>query len=221
VQQKQNIKGFTILELLVVITIVAVVSAVGYPNFMDWRKDREVRAATEDVTSMLSSINTQAQRGYFPLVQFYVVPSVACLSNCKVKFYSKGMSQDSLSNILNAGNPVLCTMTNSGTWNNHQVDFSEKKISVHIADKGAVCFSKDGSYFTKEGRIKNNLNVSLEGRLTSDYIVICTTENATVTGGKCATNQADGLVKPAYLVEWTRFGGISKFKWSGSVWTRL
>ena len=50
---------------------------------------------------------------------------------------------------------------------------------------------------------------------------IKTTENATVTGGKCATNQADGLVKPAYLVEWTRFGGISKFKWSGSVWTRL
>ena len=35
-QQKQDIKGFTILELLVVITIVAIVSAVGYPNFMEW-----------------------------------------------------------------------------------------------------------------------------------------------------------------------------------------
>ena len=71
-QLKQDTKGFTILELLVVITIVAVVSAVGYPNFMDWRKDREVRAATEKVASMLTGISTQAQKGYFPFVQFQV-----------------------------------------------------------------------------------------------------------------------------------------------------
>ena len=67
-QQDQNIKGFTILELLVVITIVAVISAVGYPNFMDWRKDRVVRAAAEKVATMLTGISTQAQKGYFPLM---------------------------------------------------------------------------------------------------------------------------------------------------------
>ena len=55
-QLKQDIKGFTILELLVVITIVAVISAVGYPNFMDWRKDREIRGSMEKVSSMLRSI---------------------------------------------------------------------------------------------------------------------------------------------------------------------
>ena len=60
-QLKQDIKGFTILELLVVITIVAVVSAVGYPNFMDWREDRELRAATEKVSAMITNINTQLQ----------------------------------------------------------------------------------------------------------------------------------------------------------------
>ena len=74
-QQKQDIKGFTILELLVVITIVAVVSAVGYPNFMDWRKDREIRGSMEKVSSMLRSINTQAQRGNYAVVQFMVKPS--------------------------------------------------------------------------------------------------------------------------------------------------
>ena len=71
-QQNQDIKGFTILELLVVITIVAVVSAVGYPNFMDWREDREMRASMEKVSSMLRSINTQVQRGNFAVVQFMV-----------------------------------------------------------------------------------------------------------------------------------------------------
>ena len=58
-QQKQDIKGFTILELLVVITIVAIVSAVGYPNFMEWSEDRKVRKASEQIASMLTNINTQ------------------------------------------------------------------------------------------------------------------------------------------------------------------
>ena len=68
-RQDQNIKGFTILELLVVITIVAIVSAVGYPNFMDWREDREIRAATEKVSTMITNINSQLQRGNFQYVQ--------------------------------------------------------------------------------------------------------------------------------------------------------
>ena len=93
---KQDIKGFTILELLVVITIVAVISAVGYPNFMDWRKDRVVRAAAEKVATMLTGISTQAQKGYFPLVQFQVIPG-----NSNVVFTSKGMTQDTMSIKLN------------------------------------------------------------------------------------------------------------------------
>ena len=68
-QQDQNIKGFTILELLVVITIVAIVSAVGYPNFTSWKKDREVRQAVERAAAMVQSIITQSQRGSYPYVQ--------------------------------------------------------------------------------------------------------------------------------------------------------
>ena len=68
--QDQNIKGFTILELLVVIAIVAIVSAVGYPNFMKWKEDRETRAAMEKVSTMMISLNNLSQRGNFPFVQF-------------------------------------------------------------------------------------------------------------------------------------------------------
>ena len=109
-QQKQDIKGFTILELLVVITIVAVVSAVGYPNFMDWRKDREIRGSMEKVSSMLRSINTQAQRGNYAVVQFMVKPS-----RTSTEFFSKGMSKSTESTIANSsGQNVTCQIVNSG-----------------------------------------------------------------------------------------------------------
>ena len=52
-QQNQDIKGFTLLELLVVITIVIIISAVGYPKFSSWKKDREVRVASENIANMI------------------------------------------------------------------------------------------------------------------------------------------------------------------------
>ena len=99
-QQKQDIKGFTILELLVVITIVAIVSAVGYPNFMEWSEDRKVRKASEQIASMLTNINTQLQRDNFQYVQFQIIPGgtssttirtkgIANITSCK-----RGMSND-------------------------------------------------------------------------------------------------------------------------------
>ena len=55
----QDIKGFTILELLVVITIVAIISGIAYPNFSKWKKDREVRYVAEKITGMITNISTQ------------------------------------------------------------------------------------------------------------------------------------------------------------------
>ena len=174
-QQKQDIKGFTLLELLVVITIVAVVSAVGYPNFMDWRKDREIRASMERVSSMLRSINTQVQRGNYAVVQFMVKPSTT-----SSEFFSKGMSKSAESTIANtSGQNVTCQILNSGYWTNHQVEYSKYDVATNIKSSGAVCFSKDTRYFLKEGKLSNQLNVSIEGRLTNNYVIICTTEMLT------------------------------------------
>ena len=44
-------------------------------------------------------------------------------------------------------------------------------------------------------------------------------ENAQKNGNKCPT-RGKALEKPAYLVKWSRFGNVSKFKWSGSDWNR-
>ncbi len=216
-QQKQDIKGFTILELLVVITIVAVVSAVGYPNFMDWREDREMRASMEKVSAILRSINTQAQRGNYSVVQFMINPV-----GYNTEFIAKGMSKTTESTLTNtSGQSVTCRIVNSGYWTNHEVEYSKNKVVTQLDNDGAVCFSKDTQYYLVEGKLLNQLNVAIDGRLTNKYIILCTPKNARKTGSKCARTQADGLEKPAYLVEWNRFGNISKYKWNGSAWSRL
>ena len=52
------------------LAIVAVVSAVGYPNFLSWSKDREVRQAAEKFAGLITSMNTLTQRGTYPIEIF-------------------------------------------------------------------------------------------------------------------------------------------------------
>ena len=74
-KRNREVKGFTLLELLVVLLIVALISAVGYPNFLSWSKDREVRQASEKLANSITSINTQTQRGTCSFTQLLIVPS--------------------------------------------------------------------------------------------------------------------------------------------------
>ena len=219
-QLKQDIKGFTILELLVVIVIVAVVSAVGYPNFMAWQKDREVRAAAEKVASMLTGISTQAQKGYFPFVQFQVIPLTG-----SVQFTSKGMTQDTMSIKLNQASTksLDCTIVNSGYWDNHLVDIYTAEVGVNISGSGAVCFSIDVSYFSEKNRLEDSqvTSILLGGRNSNNYLIICSPSSS--GGGVIIIGSGSGscgISKPQYLVEWSRFGNIKKYKWSGSDWNR-
>ena len=71
--QEKNIKGFTILELLVVIVIISVISAAAYPNFSSWQKERKVRGAAVEIKNLFTNISSQVQRGMYAFVQVDVV----------------------------------------------------------------------------------------------------------------------------------------------------
>ena len=168
----------------------------------------------------VNSISTQAQKGYFPLVQFQVIPS-----NSNVVFTSKGMTQDTMSIKLNQASTksLDCTIVNSGYWDNHLVDTYTAEVGVNISGSGAVCFSKDGSYFSEKNRLEDSqvTNITLAGRTSNNYLIICLPSGSGGGGGLAIVGSGSGscgIDKPQYLVEWSRFGNIKKFKWSGSVW---
>ena len=237
-QQDQDIKGFTILELLVVIAIIAIISAVAFPSFSKWSTERKVRTATEKVASMISNIATQTQRGNLAYSQLMVlaVPQQSSI------FVTKGMGDKNFKDKLEKGQ-INCPVSPTGYWddfgkptkNIQGLNFSEyyeffnpedkvigeSKIAVHFTLPSAICFGKGGSYYKATNALSkvSNANVVIEGSSTPNYIIICTYKNAQKNGNKCPT-RGKALEKPAYLVKWSRFGNVSKFKWSGSDWNR-
>ena len=237
-QQDQDIKGFTILELLVVIAIIAIISAVAFPSFSKWSTERKVRAATEKVASMISNIATQTQRGNLAYSQLMVlaVPQQSSI------FVTKGMGDKNFKDKLEKGQ-INCPVSPTGYWddfgkptkNIQGLNFSEyyeffnpedkvigeSKIAVHFTLPSAICFGKGGNYYKATNALSkvSNTNVVIEGSSTPNYIIICTYKNAQKNGNKCPT-RGKALEKPAYLVKWSRFGNVSKFKWSGSDWNR-
>ena len=98
--QDEKIKGFNVLELLIVIAIIGVLSAVAYPNFSEWRKDRETRSAVVKIKSLIEGINAQVQRGQYAFVQVHVS------ENDELIVTSKGMKPEKLASLLNDGSSV-------------------------------------------------------------------------------------------------------------------
>ena len=69
---EKNIKGFNILELIVVLAIIGVISAAAYPKFSSWKQSREVRTDALKAKKIFEGINAQVQRGQFAFVQVLI-----------------------------------------------------------------------------------------------------------------------------------------------------
>lgn len=95
---EKNTKAFTILELIVVLTIIGIVSAVAYPNFSSWNKERKVRSAVNKILSIVKNIQIQTQQGTFAYVQVKFTNTDKYL-----QVETKGMTMDTLASKINDG----------------------------------------------------------------------------------------------------------------------
>ena len=221
--QEKNIKGFNIIELLVVIVIISVVSAAAYPNFSSWRKERELRGAAEEIKNLFSNISSQVQRGLYAFVQVEVKeneikedpdkPSIPVLI-----ITSKGMRMDTLmvaarTTSWTTDMDIRCNPTQ--TWDdeggpdNRKLEVAEliyDNVAINFSGstlRGTVCFSKDGTYYSTAGALE-----------TDPFFYICRRSS---TNTRCDVSDAgkpDEELDNVFAINWSRFGNITLEKWS-------
>ena len=188
--QEKNIKGFNLLELIVVVVIIGIISALAYPNFSSWKKEREVRSATEKIAGMISNVATQTQRGNFSYSQFWVLP----VPSKSTVFFTKGMKKNNFTSLINSGGTPACRRVQSGHWDS----LNDKKINIngttyrdyyevydpesgidnievatHLSLDSAICFGTNGSYYKAVNGLSkgSNTNINIEGAPTANYLI--------------------------------------------------
>ena len=222
--QEKKVKGFSLLELLVVVVIIGALAGVGFQPFQKWRKDRLVRTQALQVSSVIQDIYSQVQRGHYGFVQFVVEND---------KIYSNGMKMDNFTELVRkryTEDGAETNFYNSETrcsdeliWDDegetsnkltvNSIEISDKiklsyptssgddpSISTQFSstDVGMVCFSKDGSYYSGDTLMRVSSGGDTNVR---DEIIV---------------SDEDG--DNYFSIKWSRFGNIMLSKWTNGSW---
>ena len=221
VQQKQNIKGFTLLELLVVVAIVGIISAVGYPRLDTWISKNRVIAEAEKIHSLISLVTSQVERGYYP----YAMIQFETGSPTVIK--AQGVTQTTFNTrIKKPGAPAIaCEKSDFTGWLDggtkewqeisthtmHEDTFLDKLSQASQSKEKTICFSKGGKYFKEPSGLHWVVFDKDQNRSTANYITICH-----VNGQICDTQNKKfdpDEDYDAYLVKYSRFGLVEKYRW--------
>ena len=167
--QEKNIKGFSILELLVVLALVAIISGAAYPNFSEWNKERAVRSDVDKIAALIKNTYTQTERGALAYVQIYFNQTDDGLF-----VEGRGLTMSTLATKINNGDddwndtdkigercdpgPVVTATTVNANWDTHKTDapaeisnlvydITVKDVTTTFDGTAAICFSRNGKFY--------------------------------------------------------------------------
>ena len=242
---EKNNKGFNVLELIVVLAIIGLISALAFPNISSWTKERETRNAAQRIKTLMTNINSQVQRGKYGFVQVFVQDTISPYEEDGGKqvviLKSKGMKMNTLMTMVNDGahrwndengNTKWCDAdeTNTDYWDDQgSIDglvpevgfFKFENIAVNFRNKiGAVCFSSDGTWYSGAEEFMSESAADSEVSVDSVFFLCVRKEAESV----CEIGETDGIPtaaakennQPIFAVSWSRFGNITLEKWSNS-----
>ena len=213
----KNNKGFTTLEVIVVLCIVGIISAISYPTLDNWNKGRKVKSDMLRALGVFDNINSQVQRGLYSFVQVLIVPP-GDASDDKLKIVSRGMSAETLGDKISTDDDFRvpanrCDPDDDYQWDDdglvsqrpevNKVEL-DNNITTDFSQREAVCFSKDGRWYSTSDHFEgeNSFFLSGTGGFCDDHLNP-KDEKAVARGPQCD-----------YRIVWSRFGNIKLEKWN-------
>tara|TARA_B100000965_G_scaffold405706_1_gene440842 strand:- start:877 stop:1587 length:711 start_codon:yes stop_codon:yes gene_type:complete len=225
--QEKNIKGFNVLEVIVVLAIVGIITAVAYPKISHWNAQRQVDTAATKIKTLFTNINAQIQRGNYGFVQVYFSPGIQNLT-----VLTRGMTQSTLAQKVSNGEFQNATSTekcdlDGDFWDDDgrssrkpEVGYLELEKVITDVDLGAICFSKDGRWYSASTNFLDNNSPISSLYICEKKAGSCLTDGGDLKEMCVNVEKEDGVPKAdcmnyLYLVSWSRFGNIRLEKYNG------
>ena len=194
-------KAFTILELLVVLAVLGVFTAIAYPNISNWITDREVRSEAYEFVAQINQMKSKVTSGEYALARVDFDHPSRTYATIK-RYY---MTTTNYNQNYSGSKTHLPSCTKSQSYQsdgNYSSELTRHWPNTHI------CISKNGS---KIGPMDLK-NPETGGSKSLEAVVICSVNNSQNSGSKiCNINNK---LKHRYLLTWDKFVNLKVYKFN-------
>ena len=214
-------RAFTILELLVVLAVIGVFSAIAYPNVSSWIADRNVKNAAFETVAFVKDRKSEVTSGKYGMTQILFNRQLQVFTMSPNKFIEiyKSTNSPFSSHKQNytCGFGDTAGFTRQNQYDKEDFGPYVQESDVHIypsawhnPTRTAVCITKDGSisYYrpNQNGRIKDQST----GQMV-DLFLFCSKSNSTEKSCKYNSN-----LEYRYMITLDRFQNMKVFRYNKS-----
>lgn len=212
-------RAFTILELLVVLAVIGVFSAIAYPNVTGWIADRNVKNVAFETVAFVKDRKSEVTSGKYGMTQILFNRQLQVFTMSPDKFIEiyKSTSSPFSSHKQNytCGFGDTAGFTRQNQYDKEDFGPYVQESNVHIYPSAwhnpmrtAVCITKDGSisYYrpNQNGRIKDQST----GQMV-DFFLFCSKSNSTESSCKYNSN-----LEYRYMITLDRFQNMKVFRYN-------
>lgn len=188
--QKKIPKGFTLLELLVVVTILGIFAVIAYPNVIKWINDREVKAEAYKTSGYLKEMKSIVSSGKYGILQVALKPNLEVYTMSNENF-SNTYKNVTANNSFKSNNSCNFGTRQSGFSKNTNLSYISFPMNgsdhvVYVSPNAAQRPMYTVLCMTKDGLLNYNNNRTERDPETGKTVIVFTIcSKGNTTQGSC------------------------------------